>query len=131
MGLVRLKLRHARQWHDQASLQVGTFRLGIGQPLPDGEGLAERVQCGADVSVLVQQIAEAFVGNAQIALVIGTLGLGFLLAFLTRLVVNAILLKLVDAVSDNLSIDGFGWAFIGAACISVLSGLADYLLRML
>ncbi|MBL8944914.1 MAG: phage holin family protein [Myxococcales bacterium] len=62
---------------------------------------------------------------------IGTLGLGFLLAFLTRLVVNAILLKLVDAVSDNLSIDGFGWAFIGAACISVLSGLADYLLRML
>lgn len=62
---------------------------------------------------------------------IGTLGLGFLLAFLTRLVVNAILLKLVDAISDNLSIDGFGWAFIGAACISVLSGVADYLVRML
>lgn len=62
---------------------------------------------------------------------IGTLGLGFLLAFLTRLVVNAILLKLVDAMSRNLSIDGFGWAFVGAACISVLSGLADYLLAMM
>ncbi len=64
-----------------------------------------------------------------VAIGIGTLGLGFLLAFLTRWVVNAILLKLVDAITDQLEIDGFGWAMIGALCISVLGAVADYALR--
>ena len=44
-----------------------------------------------------------------------TLGIGFLLAFLTRLVVNAILLKLTDALSDHITIRGFGNAFLAGA----------------
>lgn len=62
---------------------------------------------------------------------IGTLGIGFLLAFVTRWIVNAILLKLVDAMTDSLEIDGFRWALIGALCISGLSLLADIGLREL
>lgn len=59
---------------------------------------------------------------------VGTLGIGFLLAFVTRLVVDAILLKAVDGLSKSLEIDGFGWAFAGAAVISGLSLLADWAL---
>ncbi|TVP42647.1 MAG: phage holin family protein, partial [Gemmatimonadales bacterium] len=51
---------------------------------------------------------------------IATLGIGFLLAFLTRWLVNAILLKITDAVTDRLTIDSFGWALLGALMISVL-----------
>lgn len=60
---------------------------------------------------------------------IGTLGLGFVLAFVTRWIVNAIVLKLVDGLTTHLSIDGFRWALVGALCISGLSLLADIGLR--
>lgn len=62
---------------------------------------------------------------------IGTLGIGFLLAFLTRLFVDAILLKVVDGLSKSLEIDGFGWAFAGAAVMSGLSLLADWAIHVL
>jgi putative membrane protein len=58
-----------------------------------------------------------------------TLGLGFLLAFLTRLVVNAILLKLTDAMTDHLTIDSFKWALGGALLMSVLGTLGEGLVR--
>lgn len=54
-----------------------------------------------------------------------TLGIGFLLAFLTRLVVNAILLKLTAAMSDRITIQGFSNAFLAALIISVVGMLAD------
>jgi len=60
---------------------------------------------------------------------IATLGIGFLLAFLTRWIVNAILLKITDAVTDRLTIDGFGWALIGALMISVLGTVGEALVR--
>lgn len=66
-----------------------------------------------------------------VAIGIGTLGIGFVLAFITRWVVNAILLKIVDAMTDRLKIDGFRWALFGAACISGLSLLAERGLREL
>ncbi|CAN5809903.1 hypothetical protein BH23GEM11_BH23GEM11_07620 [soil metagenome] len=60
---------------------------------------------------------------------IATLGIGFLLAFITRWIVNAILLKITDAVTDRLTIDGFGWALIGALMISVLGTVGEALVR--
>lgn len=66
-----------------------------------------------------------------VAIGIGTLGLGFLLAFITRWVVNAILLKLVDAISDNLSVASFGRALLAALVMAALSAGADLLLRQI
>jgi putative membrane protein len=58
-----------------------------------------------------------------------TLGIGFLLAFLTRLIVNAILLKLTDAMTDHLTIDSFKWALGGALLMSVLGTLGEGIIR--
>ena len=62
-------------------------------------------------------------------LVVGTLGLGYLLAFLTRWVVSAILLKLVDALTDKLTIRTWGTALVGAAVMSLLAAAGDALVR--
>jgi putative membrane protein len=62
---------------------------------------------------------------------IASLGIGFLLAFLTRWVVNAILLKLVDALSDKLNIRSFGTALIGALIISLFGTLGQWLVRLI
>lgn len=57
-----------------------------------------------------------------------TLGLAWLLSFITRWIINAILLKVTDALTDHLKIDGFGWALVGALLISFISTLAHWLL---
>jgi putative membrane protein len=57
-----------------------------------------------------------------------TLGLAWLLAFITRWIINAILLKLTDALTSHLRIDNFGWALLGALLISLISTLAQFLL---
>lgn len=61
-------------------------------------------------------------------LAVFTLGLAWLLAFITRWIINAILLKLTDALTDELKIDSFGWALVGALVISVISSLGHWLL---
>jgi putative membrane protein len=60
-----------------------------------------------------------------------TLGIGFLLAFITRWIVNAILLKVVDAFTDHLKIDSFGWALGGALMISVIGTAGEWMVRTL
>jgi putative membrane protein len=60
---------------------------------------------------------------------VATLGIGFLLTFVTRWIVTAILLKVTDAITDRLTIDGFGWALLGALMISVLGTVGDALVR--
>ncbi len=60
---------------------------------------------------------------------IGTLGVGFLLAFATWWLVNAIVLKIVDGLTDRLTIDGFGWALGAGACMSLVGGAAAKLLN--
>jgi putative membrane protein len=62
---------------------------------------------------------------------IATLGLALLFAFLTRWLINAILLKLVDAFTDGLKIDGFGWALAGAFLMSLFGTLGEGLVRAL
>ncbi len=64
-----------------------------------------------------------------VVLTIATLGLAFLLAFLTRWLINAILLKLVDALTDHLTIDSFGWALGGALMMSAIGTLAEWIVR--
>lgn len=60
---------------------------------------------------------------------IGTLGIAVLLAFITRWIINAILLKITDAISDSLTIDSFGWALGGALMMSALGSLGEWLVR--
>src|SRR5690606_41086376 len=59
-----------------------------------------------------------------------TLGLAWLLAFITRWIINAILLTLTDKLTDHLRIDGFGWALGGAAMMSVLGTAGEWLVRI-
>ena len=59
---------------------------------------------------------------------IGTLGLGYLLAFITRLIVTALMLVLVDKLSDRLKIKTFGTAFLAALIVSLVGTLAEWAL---
>ena len=59
-----------------------------------------------------------------------TLGIGFLLLFVTRTVVNAVVLKITDVFSKSLTIDGFGHALLGALLISAIGTVAEVLLRL-
>src|SRR5512142_880268 len=52
-----------------------------------------------------------------------TLGIGFILAFLTRWIVNAIVLTLANAVSRRLQIRSFGVAFVAGLLITFLAEL--------
>jgi len=60
---------------------------------------------------------------------IATLGIALLLAFLTRWLINAILLKLTDALTDRLTIDSFGWALGGALMMSLIGTLGEWFVR--
>lgn len=57
---------------------------------------------------------------------IGTLGIGFLLAFITRWIVSAILLKVTDAMSSSLKIASFGRALLAALLMSGIGTLAEW-----
>lgn len=50
-----------------------------------------------------------------------TLGVAWLLAFVTRWIIDAIFLKLTDAFSDRITVDSFWWA-LGAALLMAAFG---------
>jgi putative membrane protein len=86
---------------------------------------------GALVVAAVFGIINWLVGWLLFALIgIVSLGLGFLLAFLTRWLVNAILLQVTDRLSNELRIASFGTALIAALLISLLGTLGQWLLRV-
>lgn len=60
---------------------------------------------------------------------VATLGFAWLLAFVTRWIIDAIILKIVDSVSDRLTIDGFGWALGGALVMAAVGTMAEWLVR--
>jgi putative membrane protein len=66
-----------------------------------------------------------------VAIGVATLGLGFLLAFLTRWFVSAIVLKLTAGLTDRLDIKGFTPALLMALVMSAFSALCDYAVRAL
>lgn len=57
-----------------------------------------------------------------------TLGIAWILAFITRWIINAILLKLTDKLTNHLTIDSFGWALVGALMISAIGTVGQWLL---
>jgi putative membrane protein len=59
---------------------------------------------------------------------VATLGLAWLFSFITRWIINAILLKITDRLTTGLTIDGFRWALAGALMISVLGTVMEWLL---
>ena len=58
---------------------------------------------------------------------IATLGIALLLAFITRWIINAILLKIVAALTDRFTVDSFGWALGGALMMSALGPMGAWL----
>jgi putative membrane protein len=60
---------------------------------------------------------------------VATLGLAWLLAFITRWIINAILLVLTDKLTDHLKIDSFGWALGGALSMSLIGTLGEWVVR--
>jgi putative membrane protein len=60
-----------------------------------------------------------------------TLGLAWLFAFITRWIINAILLVITDKLTDHLKIEGFGTALLGALLISVVSYVTELMVRIL
>lgn len=60
---------------------------------------------------------------------IATLGIALLLAFITRWIINAILLKITDALTDHLTIDGFRNALLAALIMSLIGTIGEWLVR--
>jgi putative membrane protein len=59
---------------------------------------------------------------------VATLGIALLLAFITRWIIDAILLYFTAKLTDSLEIDGFKWALIAALVMSVLGTIGQWML---
>jgi putative membrane protein len=59
---------------------------------------------------------------------VATLGLAWLLAFITRWIINALLLMFTDRLSGHLKVDSFGWALGGALVISIVAAVVQWVL---
>ena len=57
---------------------------------------------------------------------IGTLGLAYLLAFVTWWIIDALMLMLTDRLLERFEVDGFGWALGAAACIALFNALGHW-----
>jgi putative membrane protein len=112
------------------SWAVLTFSLVVASKLLDGFQLKGGLGAQLFVAALFA-LLNVVLGDALfIAIGIGTLGLGFLLSFVARLVVTAILLKITDALTDKLKVKTFGTAFVAALVMSVTASATEYLLRV-
>ncbi|NMB74164.1 MAG: phage holin family protein [Myxococcales bacterium] len=95
-------------------------------------GIKVRGFWGAVVAAAIYGVLNTLIGWLIFTVIaVATLGLGLLLAFITRWIVNAILLKVTDALTDRLSVQGAGAALLGAAVMSALGTLAQWLIPAL
>lgn len=60
-----------------------------------------------------------------------TLGIAYLLAFITRWLIDAIVLKITDNFTDHLTIDSFGWALLGSLMMAMLGTFGQWLVYQL
>lgn len=60
----------------------------------------------------------------------GTLGLGFVLAFLTRLIATSLVLQITASATNKLKIRNFGAAFAAALVMGITSTLTEWALRI-
>lgn len=84
---------------------------------------------GAIITAAILGLLQALFGKLLYGIIgIGTLGIGFALGMLTKLVVMSILLVVTDKLADSLKIKSFGTAVVGAVIITVLSTIGTRLL---
>lgn len=85
---------------------------------------------GAAISALIFGALQFLLGKLLFGLIaIATLGVGLLMAAVTRMVVAWLLLMLADKVTDLLKIRDRGTAFVGALAITALSEVMRWVLR--
>jgi putative membrane protein len=83
---------------------------------------------GALVVGAVLGVLSWALGKALFVLIgFATLFVGFIFAFITRWIVMAILLKLTDALTESLSIAGFGTALVASAVLSIVGTIGQWL----
>jgi uncharacterized membrane protein YvlD (DUF360 family) len=70
----------------------------------------------------------ALLGPIAVMLGIGTLGIGFLLWFLTRWIASALVIMLASALSSRLRVQGFVPALITALIVSVTGSVVRFFL---
>ena len=56
-----------------------------------------------------------------------TLGIGFILFFITQWIVNGLMLAATNALVDRFHVDSFGWALIAALMISAFAALGQWI----
>jgi len=84
----------------------------------------DAVWAGALLAILQWALS----GPLFVLLGIGTLGLGFLLWFITRWIVAALVVLLTSRLSSRLSVDGFITALLTALLVSVTGSVVRFLL---
>lgn len=83
----------------------------------------------AIVVAAVFGVLNFFIGWAIKAfIIVGTLGIGLLLMFITRWVSNAILLEMTTLFTGRVQIKGFGTALAASAVMSLAGTLIEWLL---
>ncbi len=107
------------------SFVIVIFAFFVAEKLLDGltikGGLGSRI-----VVALLFAIVNALLGSAlYFAIGIGTLGLGFILSFLGHLVATAVVLKVVDALTDRLKVRDFKTAFLAALVMALATSVAE------
>lgn len=107
-------------------LSVSVWLTAMILPGFEVKGFGGAIRIAAIFGILNWAIGSLIFG----VLVVATLSLAYFLAFITRVVVNAILLKITDAISDSLSIRGFGHALIAAIIMSGIGTIAERLLHL-
>ncbi|MBX3247281.1 MAG: phage holin family protein [Myxococcales bacterium] len=110
-------------------LIVAVAVLITGAVLP---GVQVRGFGGALITSALLGLLHVLIGWVLFVLLgLATLGLGFLLAFITKLFVTAILLRIVAAITDSFHVRSWGSAFLAALLISVLGSVGELVLRLL
>ncbi len=107
-------------------LSVAVWLTAMILPGFEVKGFGGAVRIAAVFGILNWAIGSLIFG----VLVVATLSLAYFLAFITRVVVNAILLKITDALSDSISIRGFGHALLAAIIMSGIGTLGERLLHL-
>lgn len=96
------------------------------------DGLSVRDFTSAMIAAGLFGLLNFFIGWV-IFIVFGlaTLGIGFLLAFVTRLFVDAVILKLVDGMTDRIRVKSFLIAVWASVLISLFGTVGQWLVQSL
>ncbi len=104
---------------------VTTLSLFVASKLLDGMTLKGGVISHFFVAALFGVLNVVLGQLIYLAIGIGTLGLGFLLAFVSHLLATAFVLKIVDALTTRLKVKDFRTAFLAALIMSVAASVAE------